>query len=130
MNETRPGADPSVSDAKANGIAAHFARLRVAAVVAHKGPHDSDATMLRAAAVNLTRGYEIGGSNVKRAVSSVLSEVASIIEHAPETLAAHDAEVEAKVLTEFAQHLVDNGLDLAAAGYATALAARIRVRAE
>lgn len=39
---------------------------------------------------------------------------------------AHDAEVKAQALTEFAQHLVDNGLDLAAAGYATARAARIR----
>ncbi|MFA4050959.1 MULTISPECIES: hypothetical protein [Mycobacteroides] len=44
--------------------------------VAHKGPRDTDASMYAAAAGRLERGYGIGGSNLTRAVATLLSSVA------------------------------------------------------
>ncbi len=41
-------------------------------VVAHKGPHDTDASLLRLAARNLRNGYDVGGSNVSRAVAELI----------------------------------------------------------
>jgi len=54
-------------------------RIRAAAVVAHKGPHDSDASMLHGASKNLDHGYELGGGNLTRVVSRLLSVVADVL---------------------------------------------------
>lgn len=50
---------------------------------AHKGPHDTDAGMYRRAANNLDFGYPIGGGNVSRAISNLLTTVANAIEAQP-----------------------------------------------
>lgn len=54
--------------------------LRAAARHPHKGPNDTDASMLQAAASRLRRGYEAGGSNTKQTVARVIELVAALIE--------------------------------------------------
>lgn len=44
--------------------------------VAHKGPHDTDASMYAEAARRLERGYGMGGYNLTCAVAKLLSSVA------------------------------------------------------
>jgi hypothetical protein len=56
--------------------------LRSASRHPHKGPNDTDASMLRAAAERLRRGYEPGGSNTKQTVARVCELVASLIDDA------------------------------------------------
>lgn len=54
-----------------------------APTIYHKGPNDTDASMLRTAADKAESArYPVGGSNVGRAVASVLREVAQQIEGA------------------------------------------------
>lgn len=55
----------------------------VAPVVAHKGPHDTDASLLRKAARSLERGYELGGSNLTAAVVELLRSTAESLDHNP-----------------------------------------------
>lgn len=54
--------------------------LAAAARHPHKGPCDTDASMLRAAAKRLDDGYEPGGSWTKQTVAKVLRTVAALIE--------------------------------------------------
>lgn len=54
--------------------------LRVAARHPHKGPKDTDATMLREAAERAAAGYAVGGSNTQATVARVLGVVADLIE--------------------------------------------------
>lgn len=54
--------------------------LRAAARHPHKGPNDTDASMLQAAAKRLRGGFEPGGSNTKQTVARVIELVASLIE--------------------------------------------------
>lgn len=54
--------------------------LRAAARHPHKGPRDTDASMLRAAAKRLRAGYEPGGSWTKQTVAKVIETVAALIE--------------------------------------------------
>lgn len=61
-------AEPSLED-----------QLREAAVVAYKGPNDTDATMLRTYADKIRRGYPGGGSNLTAAVARVLDTVADAV---------------------------------------------------
>lgn len=56
---------------KANG----YAVIRVPEV-AHKGPHDTEASMYQRAGWNLYEGYALGGGNLTRAVSQLLINVA------------------------------------------------------
>lgn len=51
-------------------------------VVAHKGPHDTDASMFRTAAERLDSNHHIGGSNLRRAVSQLLRDAAKASEGA------------------------------------------------
>lgn len=48
--------------------------------VAHKGPRDTDASMLRNAADRLASGYPVGGSNLTYAVQAVLRDIADALE--------------------------------------------------
>jgi hypothetical protein len=57
--------------------------LRAAARHPHKGPRDTDASMLLAAAKRLRGGYEPGGSNTKQTVARVCELVAALIEDTP-----------------------------------------------
>lgn len=57
-----------------------IAVLGAAARHPHKGPDDTDASMLLAAAKRLRGGYEPGGSWTKQTVAKVLETVASLIE--------------------------------------------------
>lgn len=54
--------------------------LTNAAQHAHKGPNDTDASMLREAAIRLRGGYEPGGSNTKQMLARVADLVADLIE--------------------------------------------------
>lgn len=54
-----------------------------APVVAFKGPADTDATMMRGAANRLASGYPVGGSNMTRAVETVLRDIADALEGRP-----------------------------------------------
>ncbi|ORL77818.1 hypothetical protein A5N75_08280 [Prescottella equi] len=47
--------------------------------VAHKGPFDTDASFFRQVAENLDRDLYAGGSNVRRAVSALLRNVAAAL---------------------------------------------------
>lgn len=51
-------------------------------VVAHKGPHDTDAAMFRVAARKLRDGYDAGGSNVRAAVADLLDAAAAALDDA------------------------------------------------
>lgn len=51
-------------------------RLRQAAQHPHKGPNDTDESMLRAAAKRLDGGYDPGGSNTRQTVARVCRAVA------------------------------------------------------
>ncbi|MCZ4557946.1 hypothetical protein O4215_20505 [Rhodococcus maanshanensis] len=70
-----------------NGAAAHVvAALAAAGIVcvevpsvAYKGPLDTDASAFRQVAKNLDEGYPAGGSNVCRAVSGLLRNVADAL---------------------------------------------------
>lgn len=53
--------------------------------VAHKGPHDTDASAFRQAAWNLDHGYKVGGSCVRDAVSTLLRRVAGALTDDPRT---------------------------------------------
>lgn len=55
--------------------------------VAHKGPHDTDASMFRRAAENLDRDFHIGGGNLKAAVSQLLRAAADALDARPTGLA-------------------------------------------
>lgn len=70
-------------------ITAVRGRLVEIPTVAFKGPFDSDAGMFLRAAENLDRGYEVGGGNVKAAVSRLLRGAADALERSgkpdPET---------------------------------------------
>ena len=55
-------------------------RLREAAVVAFKGPNDTDAEMLRAGARDLVAGRSTGGSHRRAAMARVLVEVAALLD--------------------------------------------------
>lgn len=55
---------------------AGYAIVRVPEI-AHKGPHDTNGSMLITAADKAERCYPVGGSNVGRAVAQVLREVAA-----------------------------------------------------
>ena len=60
--------------------AAGFAVIKLP-VVAFKGPHDTDASMLRTAADKAESArYPVGGSNVGRAVADVLRQAAAAAE--------------------------------------------------
>lgn len=48
--------------------------------VYHKGPNDTDASMLRRAAKNLEGGYHIGGGNLQRAIIKLLRSAADASE--------------------------------------------------
>lgn len=67
-------------DAEVGRLRAVVESIRTASVVSHKGPHDTDTAMMRRAAWNLRRGYEVGGSNVKGAVARVLIVVADALD--------------------------------------------------
>lgn len=54
-----------------------------APVVNHKGPSDTDASMVRGAADRLAAGYSVGGSNVTHTVVTVLRDVADNLEGRP-----------------------------------------------
>lgn len=54
--------------------------LRAAARHPHKGPNDTDASMLRAAAKRLKGGYEPGGSWTRQTVARLCETVAALIE--------------------------------------------------
>lgn len=54
--------------------------LRAAARHPHKGPRDTDVSMLREASRRLRGGYEPGGSWTKLTVARVIETVASLIE--------------------------------------------------
>lgn len=56
--------------------------LRAAARHPHKGPNDTDWSMLRAAATRLDGGYEAGGSNTRQTVARVCRAVADILDAA------------------------------------------------
>lgn len=58
--------------------------LRTAARHPYKGPDDTDASMLLAAAKRLRGGYEPGGSNTKQTIAKVIELVASLIENGGE----------------------------------------------
>lgn len=58
---------------------AQVAALIGAAQHPHKGPHDTDASMLREAAKRLRGGYEPGGSNTKQTVANVCDAVAELL---------------------------------------------------
>lgn len=54
--------------------------LRAAARHPHKGPGDTDASMLQEAAKRLRAGYEPGGSWTKQTVARVIELVSSLID--------------------------------------------------
>jgi hypothetical protein len=54
--------------------------LRTSARHPHKGPNDTDASMLQDAAKRLRGGYEPGGSHTRQTVARVIELVASLIE--------------------------------------------------
>ena len=54
--------------------------LRAAARHPHKGPNDTDASMLREAARRLRDGFEPGWSWTRRTVAEVIETVAALIE--------------------------------------------------
>lgn len=54
--------------------------LRAAARHPHKGPNDTDASMLREAAKRAAGGYVVGGSWTSQTVTKVLRLVADLIE--------------------------------------------------
>jgi hypothetical protein len=66
--------------------------LRASARHPHKGPEDTDASMLLAAAQRLRGGYEPGGSNTKQTVARVIELVASLIEDEPPLAAPSPSE--------------------------------------
>lgn len=55
------------------------AALADAAKHPHKGPNDTDASMLKQAAKRIAGGCEAGGSNTKQTVSNVLLAVAALL---------------------------------------------------
>lgn len=57
--------------------------LRAAARHPHKGPNDTDASMLLAAAKRLRGGYQPGGSTTQQTVARLCELVASLIEETP-----------------------------------------------
>lgn len=63
-----------LSALKASG----YAVVKVPAV-AHKGPHDTDASMYVEAARRLDDGYGIGGGNLTRAVAKLLRLVSEAV---------------------------------------------------
>lgn len=88
------GYDQGHADAHADGAAedrvcsavrqrdearATIADVETAARHPHKGPDDTDASMLRAAAKRLRGGYEPGGSWTKQTVANVLDAVAAAL---------------------------------------------------
>lgn len=54
--------------------------LARAAVVAHKGPDDTDAGFMRITARDLRGGFDVGGSNRRAAVARVLDVVADALD--------------------------------------------------
>lgn len=58
--------------------------LRAAARHPHKGPDDTDASMLQAAAKRLRGGFEPGGSWTKQTVARVIELVAALIDEEDE----------------------------------------------
>src|SRR4051794_42729 len=66
-----------------------LARLRTEATVSHKGPNDTDASLLRIAAEHLRRNQRVGGSNLSDAVARVIPEVASLLEQHPPLVEPH-----------------------------------------
>lgn len=54
--------------------------LSMAATTIHKGPHDTDATVLRDAANRIENGFQCGDSNTVATVTRVLRVVANIID--------------------------------------------------
>lgn len=58
---------------------ARLERVTAATRHPHKGPNDTDASMLLAAATRLEGGYEPGGSHTKQTVARVLRAVAALI---------------------------------------------------
>lgn len=57
--------------------------LRAAARHPHKGPNDTDATMLREAAQRAAGGFPVGGSWTQSTTAKVLRLVADLIEQTP-----------------------------------------------
>lgn len=57
-------------------------RLAEAARHPHKGPDDTDASMLREAAKRAATGYVVGGSNTSATVAKVLRACADLIDEA------------------------------------------------
>jgi len=55
--------------------AAGFAVVKVP-IVAHKGPHDTDRSMLLRAADNLDQGYPAGGQHVSAAIAELIRSAA------------------------------------------------------
>lgn len=66
----------SAAEARLETLRRQVEAVRVAAVVAHKGPHETDADRLLTVADRLDRGYEIGGFNTRAAVARLLRVVA------------------------------------------------------
>lgn len=66
--------------ARAAKFEALVAKVRESASHPHKGPDDTDASMLRAAAKRLRGGYEPGGSHTKQTVANVITAVADLID--------------------------------------------------
>jgi hypothetical protein len=69
-----------VLEAENRRLAALIKAVKAASAHPHKGPDDTDASMLRAAAKRLRGGYEPGGSNTKQTVANVCVAVADLID--------------------------------------------------
>lgn len=72
------------AEAQVADLTATVARVKAAAQHPHKGPDDTDASMLRAAAKRLRDGYEPGGSWTKQTVAKVCEVVAAALEGSSE----------------------------------------------
>lgn len=68
------------AEARVAELKAGIKRLADAAKHPHKGPNDTDASMLREAAKRLLGGYEPGGRHTRQTVAHVISEVAALTE--------------------------------------------------
>ena len=77
--EVEAPSEQSLATLRAEGERVAAERIAEAARHPHKGPHDTDASMLREAAKRLDGGYEAGGSNTRQTVARVLRVVADLI---------------------------------------------------
>lgn len=74
-----PGTIPELLEQRDQALA-ELARVEAAARHPHKGPVDTDASMLREASKRIERGFPPGGSNTTTTVVRVLTAVADTLE--------------------------------------------------